>query len=324
MKLPITTFNVENLFNRYAFLDLPWNQKDYEKFITTTSVVSLASRKGDLVNYTTTQIQRTNTALAIKEAVPDILITNEIENLYTLRNFNHGFLNDYFDRMISIDGNDLRGIDVGVLIRKGAKAEILEIRTHIDDPEKGKTITRQSINNFGYLVKGAIFSRDCLEMDVRVNGKILTFLANHLKAQDAHPAQSQAKRKLQAERVAQLVTEADNEGRIPIVLGDLNTDPDRSPADQSIQALVNHPLLQDPFAGLPLNQRWTHFYDYKKTVSRLDYILPHKNVKVIDATIVRKGLSTKCTQYSGPRFPNIGPVHTEASDHCPTSVVVDL
>jgi hypothetical protein len=190
MKLTLTTFNCENLFNRYAFLDQPWNQKNYEKFIMASTVASVANRDGELVTYTTTQAQRTNTALAIQEAKPDILIVNEIENLYTLRNFNAEFLGNYFDRMLAIDGNDPRGIDVGVLIRKGCAAEVVGVRTHVDDADTGKKVTRKSVANFGYKVSGAIFSRDCLEVDVLVNGKVLTLMANHLKAQDSTPATS--------------------------------------------------------------------------------------------------------------------------------------
>ena len=324
MKITLTTFNCENLFNRYAFLDLPWNQKNYEKFIMASTVASVANRKGELVTYTTTQTQRTNTALAIQEAKPDILIVNEIENLYTLRNFNTEFLGNYFDRMLAIDGNDPRGIDVGILIRKGLNADVIAVRTHVDDPDTGKKVTRKSVANFGYQVNGAIFSRDCLEVDVRVGGQVLTFMANHLKAQDSTPATSRARRKKQAERVAALVTAAASVGRFPVVLGDLNTDPVKTPSDTSLAPLLTHPLLQDPFSGVPAADRWTHFYSSKKTVSRLDYILPHNGLTVTSRSIVRKGLSKLCTKYTGPRFPNIAGDHTEASDHCPVSVVLDV
>jgi predicted extracellular nuclease len=324
MKLRITTFNVENLFNRYTFLDQPFHQKNYERFIMAKGLVSLASRKGDLVPVSTTDIQRTNTALAIQEANPDVLAVCEIENLYTLRNFNSVYLQNRYDRMISIEGNDLRGIDVGLLIRKGAPVEILDVRTHVDDPQPGKTVTRASVENFGYRVTNAIFSRDCLEVSLQVKGKVITLLLNHLKAQDQNQAQSRARRKLQADKVATLVDEVVVAGRLPIVLGDLNTDPKATPGDHSIDALLNHSSLQDPFLTLKPADRWTHFYEFGSSVSRIDYILPHKSLNAQSPEIIRKGLSTKCKQYKGPRFPNIQANHTEASDHCPTSIVLEL
>ncbi len=84
-------------------------------------MVSIASRQGDLVSYAITEIQRNNTALAILDAQPDILAVQEIENIYTLRNFNDEYLDNYFDRALSIDGNDLWGIDVRLLLKKERK-----------------------------------------------------------------------------------------------------------------------------------------------------------------------------------------------------------
>src|SRR5262249_50401336 len=125
----ITTFNVENLFNRYALLDEPWENRDYEKMVMAVGLVSVASREGDLVSYATTEIQRNNTAQAILDSHPDILAVQEVENLYTLRNFNEQYLDNYFDRMVLIDGNDPRGIDVGVLLRGGFDGRIVAMRS---------------------------------------------------------------------------------------------------------------------------------------------------------------------------------------------------
>jgi predicted extracellular nuclease len=327
MKLTLTTFNCENLFNRYAFLDQPLADKNYEKFIMASTVASVANRQGELVTYTTTKTQRANTALAILESQPDILIVNEIENLYTLRNFNAEFLKNYFDRMLAIDGNDPRGIDVGILIRKGCTAQVTGVRTHVDDrSDTSKPVTRKSVANFGYQVSNAIFSRDCLEADVRVGGQTLTLMANHLKAQDSKPAVSRLRRQKQAERVADLVTAAVTTGRKPIVLGDLNTDPVKTPADKSIAPLLKHPELQDPFAGATKDERWTHYYDSGRgSVSRLDYILPHKSLTVTGRSVMRKGLSRKAERFHTEKpFPTIEGDHTEASDHCPVSVVLEV
>ncbi|HEU5239226.1 MAG TPA: hypothetical protein VFU37_19000, partial [Pyrinomonadaceae bacterium] len=198
MHLHITTFNVENLFNRYTFLDMPFEDRNYEKFVEATGLVSIASRKGDLVSYPITEIQRNNTAQAILDTHPDILAVQEVENLYTLRIFNNTYLDNHFEHMILIDGNDLRGIDVGLLVRRGAGVSIEQIRTHIDDPvDATPPVTRQAIANFGYSVKNAVFSRDCLEVDVKASGKTLTLMINHFKAQDGKPS-SKAHRTKQA------------------------------------------------------------------------------------------------------------------------------
>jgi len=129
MKLRITTFNVQNMFNRYAFLDHPFTGSDFEQTVLATGVVSLASQQGDLVPDATTTIQRNNTAMAILDAKPDILAVQEIENIYTLRNFNEQYLSNYFGHVISLDGNDPRGIDVGLLIKRDITAPDLKSLT---------------------------------------------------------------------------------------------------------------------------------------------------------------------------------------------------
>jgi exonuclease III len=317
MALTVTTFNVENLFNRYAFLDQPWQNRRYEQFVQAIGVVSIASRAGDLVQHPITELQRNNTARAILDSAPDILAVQEIENLHTLRNFNDTYLDNYFDRLICIDGNDPRGIDVGLMIKEGAPVQIVGIRTHVDEAEiVGEAVLHGTARNFGYLARKAIFSRDCLEVDIAVGHEILTLLVNHFKAQDG-TEDSVKRRTKQAERVAQYVQNAVDNGSLPIVLGDLNVDPE---TDKSLASLLDNDLLQDPFPS----DTWTHYYVPEKNASRLDYILPHESLNVTSTNIVRNGLTTKATIYTGPRYPTVGQEHTEASDHCPTSVVLDL
>lgn len=315
----VTTFNVENLFNRYALLDQPWENRSYEKIVAAVGLVSIASRQGDLVSYPLTEIQRNNTAQAILDSQPDVLCMQEVENLYTLRNFNHEYLDDHFDRMLLIDGNDPRGIDVGFLLRKGFASEIEAVRTHVDEGVEGKVVRRAASLAGGYWISGAVFSRDCLEVDVRVGAHVITFLVNHLKAQDGH-ASSTTRRRKQAERVAALAADSAKAGRLPVVLGDLNVDP--AAKDGSLDPLLKNPasVLKDPFPA----DTWTHWYTSGKEASRLDYILPHTSVKTGEPEIVRKGLTTKCTKYTGARYPTVGAEHTEASDHCPVMLPLVL
>lgn len=319
MRVTIATFNVENMFNRFEFLDQPWDQKNDGGFDHALDAAVTAGGRERPWPYEISVIQRNNTAQAILDAAPDILAVQEIENLQTLRLFNASFLDDYFDQMISFEGNDRRGIDVGLLIRKGFAAEVLSLRTHADEAINGGRVRR----NIGYIIPEPIFSRDCLEVDIQINGQPLTFLVNHFKSQDKRTAKANvAKRRRQAERVAEIALAVEQRGRLPVVLGDLNVDLQHPviAGDDSLAPLLSLKNLSDPFPA----ETWTHYYVPAKEVSRLDYVLPHRSLKVVETKIIRQGLSAKCKQYSGPRYPTIGAELTEASDHCPTSAVFDI
>jgi hypothetical protein len=85
-----------------------------------------------------------------------------------------------------IDGNDDRGIDVGLMSRY----PITQIASHVDDADD----------------QGIIFSRDCAEYIVDTpEGHNLLMLVNHLKSKGSGTAgDSDAKRKRQAAHVAQI------------------------------------------------------------------------------------------------------------------------
>ena len=325
-RIRVTSFNLENMFNRYAMLDTPWTGRDYDSLTQAIGLVSIASRAGDLVQYETTEIQRNNTAEAILLHPPDVLAVMEVEDIYSLRIFNHDYLSDYFDRIYLVDGNDPRGIDVGLLVRKGFPGKVLNLRTHIDETKKGAkgSVIWGSRPNFGYLANAALFSRDCLEVDIEIGGKILTFLVNHLKAQDGKKT-SDTRRKEQADRVLKLAQDAKAQGHCPVVLGDLNADVGaKSSAEKAagaaLSALVGAKSLVDAFAGVADN--WTHFYESQSEVSRLDYILVDKDLLFQNQKIIRDGLSKKCKQHAGPRLSTVSYKGTEASDHCPISVEI--
>src|SRR6267378_3029976 len=114
MKLRIGAFNCENLFGRYRFLntDPAKRGKNYEQKIQIYEVVVLEGRTGKIKPDKIEKPQRKNTAAAIIAAAPDILAVEEVENLITLRLFNAVYAKNYFDRMLLIDGNEPRGIDV--------------------------------------------------------------------------------------------------------------------------------------------------------------------------------------------------------------------
>ncbi|HVP41868.1 MAG TPA: endonuclease/exonuclease/phosphatase family protein [Terriglobales bacterium] len=327
MKLRITTFNCENLFGRYRFLDTPQKGeiKDYEKSLQITETTTLEpGRSGRIKPAILNKQQRTNTANAILEADPHVLAVEEVENLTVLRLFNAKYMGSAFDRIILVDGNDARGIDVGFLVRKGVDVTVLDVRTHADEAIGGGFLAKSNRLDTAVTAQ-AIFSRDCLEVDVQVSGVALTFLVNHFKAQDNKPTTS-ARRKRQAARVVELVQAVRNNDRHPIVMGDLNIDSKQSDYDGSLDPLLDLSTLHDPFAGLDQQQRWTHFYSSDKTVSKLDYVLVDDFLsnRVDSVDIFRKGLSKKCKQYKGPRLSSMKNNDLEASDHCPTTMILNL
>lgn len=326
MELRVSTFNLENLFNRYLFLDDPTAR--YEKQILPVGVAGF-NRFGGPAAETTTYLQRDNTARAILDSRPDVLAVQEVEDLRALRAFNEEFLDGYFDRLILLEGNDARGINVGFCVRRGCKANVVGLRTHVDEltPEaadKGWQIDRFFNVETGTIeAKNALFSRDCLEVDVEFGGVSLTFLVNHFKSQSGSKNTSDALRKMQATRVAAIVAEVKQRGRAPILMGDLNQGIEQPPL-LAIRDLVSKGVLVDPFADIV--NFWTHYYVVAKETSRLDYILVDSSLKgsIQSATVLRKGLTLKCKQYTDDRYPTVGQVGNEASDHCPVTVTLEI
>src|SRR5947208_1146217 len=80
----------------------------------------------------------------------------EADNRIALRDFSKIMLTKIgdvpFDHVMLIDGNDDRGIDVGVMTR--GDSAITQIRSHVDDTD----------------AHGEVFSRDCLEVTVATPG----------------------------------------------------------------------------------------------------------------------------------------------------------
>ncbi len=327
MKLRITTFNCENLFGRYRFLDTPQKGqvKNYEKSLQIPEITTLEpGRSGKIKPAVISKQQRTNTANAILGANPDLLAVEEVENLTVLRLFNAKYMGNAFDRIILVDGNDARGIDVGFLVRKGVAVTVLGIRSHADEAIGGGFLAKSNRLDTAVTAQ-AIFSRDCLEVDIDVNGVALTFLVNHFKAQDNKPTTT-ARRKRQAERVVELVQAVRDSGRHPVVVGDFNIDSKQTNYDGSLDPLLQLPTLHDLFDGLDQQQRWTHFFSSDKKVSKLDYLLVDVALRdqVDSVDIFREGLSKKCKQYTGPRLSSMKDNDLEASDHCPTSLTLNV
>jgi hypothetical protein len=154
----------------------------------------VASGRQDWVGWLALETEAVNeiatkmTARVIKDVDADILAVVEAEDRIALSRFNDQLLRNIqaqYDSTMLIDGNDDRGIDVGLFTR--GNFTIGSVVSHVDDRDGSSRI----------------FSRDCPEFTVKVSAtQSILVIVNHLKSKGyGLPAQSNAKRKAQAQRV---------------------------------------------------------------------------------------------------------------------------
>src|SRR5215210_7534418 len=142
-----------------------------------------------------------NTGRVIRDVDADILAVVEAENRVLLKTFDQFVLDQVNDelpqeqrkepytKVMLIDGNDDRGIDVGLMTKEGY--DIGDMRSHIHDVDEAGRI---------------IYSRDCPEYAVTTpTGESVWVLPNHFKSKfGGNDADSTAKRKAQATRTAEI------------------------------------------------------------------------------------------------------------------------
>lgn len=310
-QLRLGTFNCENLFARFKFnKNVDPNKASKEGFIV--NQVHFDFLKG---------AEKKLTADVIKKVDADVLALQEVENLDVLKRFRAKELkNKRYKYAILVDGNDPRKIDVAVLSRY----PIVAVRSY------------QELRS----AKGPIFSRDCLMVDIQVDSKTLVLFVNHLKSmldkKDPKNGRKNTRaRRLEQSRAVKKIVQSRFKGssgkKAWAVLGDFN---DYSEAGQGttsgILNLVKWNQVENVVNRLPVNERWTHFYDGatggETPYRQLDYILLSKSLA--DGTsakpvIERAGLSLKAKDVTVKRLKGVTKT-MEASDHCPLAIDIKL
>jgi endonuclease/exonuclease/phosphatase family metal-dependent hydrolase len=254
-----------------------------------------------------------NTALVIRELKTDVLCVIEAENRPTLKDFNDAIIpkvgGEAFDHVMLIEGNDDRGIDVGILLRKDLS--ILSMVSHVDDTDD----------------VGSIFSRDCPEYTVVTSsGKKLLVLINHFKSKGyGSSGDSDAKRKRQAKRVRSLYEERLQQGYDYIAIcGDFNDTPDSDPLSPLLQdsSSLTDVMAHPKFVGD--GRPGTHGNGTK--TAKFDYILmsPKLADKVVSAAIERRGVWGGKNGTLFPHFPEMKTEKDAASDHAALWVDLDI
>lgn len=239
-----------------------------------------------------TKLQVDATARVIRDLNPDVLSVIETEDRTALDRFNREVVKRKgLTYAMSLEGNDDRGIDVGVL----SKHPLGRLRTNCFD-KKGSSL---------------IFSRDCLEVEIVPAGKPpVHLLINHFKSKGyGAPAGSDARRKNQAERVAAILGERyDLANDRVVVAGDLNDMPGSGP----LAPLLGVANLFDVLQTRPQDDRWTYKYDGK--FNQIDFLLVSKPLKdtLKSCGVFRKGM---LAAPEAERYPEVQGWDTAASDH---------
>jgi endonuclease/exonuclease/phosphatase family metal-dependent hydrolase len=228
-------------------------------------VTVVAGGRGDWIGWVELTTERcdelalAHTALVLEDVGADIVGVIEAESRFALKRFaDAGVVENgrpRYPHVMVVDGNDERGIDVGVLAAAGFP--LIAQRSHVDDVDH----------------VGRVFSRDCAEYHFRTpGGARVAVLVNHFKSKGyGGKLASDAIRQRQATRVAEIYRGLVAEGIEHVaVVGDLNDTPESEPlrpllTGTNLRDIATHPGFDD--GGRPGT------YGYCTARNKLDYVL---------------------------------------------------
>jgi endonuclease/exonuclease/phosphatase family metal-dependent hydrolase len=269
----------------------------------------VANGREDWVGWVELKMEQVNelamehTAMVIRDVNADVLGVVEAENRIVLDKFSEQLLRKVsgtpYPFVMVIDGNDDRGIDVGVMTKAGN--EIVSIRSHVDDEDE----------------LGRVFSRDCPEYTITTpTGQRLVVLVNHLKSKGFGPASSSNQlRERQARQIKKIYERLRSDGEENVaVLGDFNDTPDSGPLAPLLQQTDLRDIATHP--SFTSDGRPGTFGNGTKS-QKIDYLLlsPALFNEVIGGAVFRTGV---WGGKHGTLFPHYQtmtrPIHA-ASDH---------
>jgi endonuclease/exonuclease/phosphatase family metal-dependent hydrolase len=303
--------------NAGKFVRLRQNRGKLLKRPQSAPVVVVANGRGDWIGWLELKTERVNeiatqnTGQVVRDVAADILGTIEVDNRVALLRFNEQLLPVVnaapYPHVMVIDGNDDRGIDVGVMSR----FPFGTMRSHVDDSHAGSRI----------------FSRDCPEYEFTLpSGNTLLLLVNHLKSKGfGTQAESNARRQRQAERVREIYDAHRQAGVARIaVIGDFNDTPDSAPLA---------PLLADgsDLRDVSVHQKFESdgrpgTFGNGTASQKIDYILlsPELVARVTKAGVFRKGVWGGVNGTLFEHYPEMTRAIHAASDHAALFVDLDI
>ena len=325
--LDIYSIDAQGVIRRKQTLEPKWawlrknrGTFDREPQDTTQNVEIIANGRGDWIGWIelakepTNEIGTRTTARVIQEVNADILGIVEAEDRPSLVRFNEELLGGQYGHSMLVDGNDERGIDVGIMTKTGFNIE--SICSHVD--------TVDAI--------GTIFSRDCAQYEISTaSGTVIHILVNHFKSQSGGGGN---KRRRQATKVREIADGLMQQGKHVVVMGDLN----EGPVAGGTQALNlaslydNNSSLIDCYSlgGFDVGNRPGSF-DSCGLSNRLDYIFISQSLQAsfTGGGLFRKGLwGSRVTRppvaTHWQTYPEMTASVEQASDHAAAFVDLDI
>jgi len=313
---------------------------------------------------------RQMTALAIADCHADILCLQEVENLETLEAFEKNYLYPMtglsYPQKVWIEGNDSRGIDVALMARattaNGEKIQITKVKSHRKRSFKELGVHNKQLAKMGYEPDEKVFRRDCLEVNLRIDGKPSTLFICHFKSMGTSRNGLDGReytmpvRLAEAQGVRNIIEHKFGADRAPkmrwMICGDLNDYTERLVVGGNRRSgykfkMVSeeqsgaHPLLKDGFSIDLLKRREDAAGSSKDTrdpdersirhLVQLDYLLASPALATMNDKalphIVRNGQPLRTVFPAGQdveRYPRTGWDRPKASDHCPVAVTLRM
>jgi endonuclease/exonuclease/phosphatase family metal-dependent hydrolase len=197
--------------------------------------------------------KRKGVGAVIKSMNPDIVVLSEVENTGVLQDLNATELAGAYASMVLVEGNDQRGIDMGLL----SKIAPDKVVSHKDD----------TFVLAGTPAPTYTFTRDCIEVHFTFEGRHVVLLGVHFRSKG--PPDDQDKRLAEAQHTREIADgiAKDDPTAAILVLGDFN-DLSNSPPYVAIQGKAPDQYL-DAAAEVPSAERYT--YNYMGTLELIDH-----------------------------------------------------
>ncbi|GED08760.1 endonuclease/exonuclease/phosphatase family protein [Cellulosimicrobium cellulans] len=268
----------------------------------------------DLVKDRVDELAMAHTARVVADVDADVLAVVEAESRVALKHFTDAGVvtragRPVYPHVMVIDGNDDRGIDVGLLTTRPYR--IGAVRSHVDDRDSRGRL---------------VFGRDCPEYVVELpGGGTLTVLVNHFKSKGyGTQAESDATRRRQATRTAAIYAALRARGEEHVVVvGDLNDTPGSTPLRPLLERtdlrdVSEHPAFRGD--GRPGT------YGNGTASQKIDYVLlsPALFDRTVGGSVFRMGVwgGSKGTLF--PHYDTMTSATHAASDHAALYADVDL